>query len=82
MNGLIEELNLEPDLIKIDAEGAALNILSKAENMTCRKIVVAAYHFPMEEVQVSMRLKELGFRTEIKKMQGSIYRSPFNPFVP
>jgi FkbM family methyltransferase len=72
MDGLIEKLNLEPDAVKIDAEGAALNILARAENMSCRKIVVAAYHFPMEEVQVSMLLRKLGFKTEIKQVRASI----------
>lgn len=82
MYGLIEELNLEPDAVKIDAEGVALNILSRAENLSCRKIVIAAYHFPLEEVQVSMRLRDLGFKTEIKHMRASIYRNPIDPFVP
>jgi hypothetical protein len=82
MDGLIEELNLWPDAAKIDAEGAALNILSHAENMSCRKIVVAAYHFPMEDVQVSMQLRDLGFKTEIKQVRASIYRNPLNPFAP
>jgi hypothetical protein len=82
MDGLIEELDFQPDAVKIDAEGAALNILARAERMSCRRIVVAAYHFPMEEAQVSMRLRELGFKTEIKQVRASIYRSPLQPFVP
>jgi FkbM family methyltransferase len=82
MDGLIEELSLKPDAVKVDAEGAALNILARAEKMSCRKIAVAAYHFPMEEVQVGIRLRELGFSTEIVQVQASVYRSPFQPFVP
>lgn len=82
IDGLIEDLEVTPDIVKIDAEGAALNILTAAEKMSCRRIAVAAYHFPLEEVQVSMRLGKLGFKTEIKHVRASIYRSPFNPFVP
>jgi len=66
MEGLIEELGFQPDAVKIDAEGAASSILARAENMNCQRIVVAAYHFPMEEVKVSMKLRDLGFKTEIK----------------
>jgi FkbM family methyltransferase len=82
MDGLIEELGFQPDAIKVDAEGAASNILARAEKMSCQMIVVAAYHFPMEGVQVSMRPLDLGFKTEIKQVQASIYRSPLQPFVP
>jgi hypothetical protein len=82
MDGLIEELGFQPDAVKIDAEGAALNILARAEKMSCRRIVVAAYHSPMEEAQVSMNLRDLGFKTEIKQVRASIYRSPLQPSVP
>jgi hypothetical protein len=71
-----------PDAVKIDAEGAASNILARAENMNCQKIILAAYHFPMEEVQVSMKLRNLGFKMEIKQVQASIYGSTLQPFVP
>jgi hypothetical protein len=63
-------------------KGAALNVLARREKMSCSRIVVAAYHFPREEVQVSMKLRNLGFKTEIKQVQASIYRSPLQPFVP
>ncbi len=82
MDGLIEELGFQPDAVKIDVEGAAMNILAWAEKLSCRRIVVDAYHFPMEEVQVSMKLRDLGFKTEIKQVRASIYRSPLQPFVP
>jgi hypothetical protein len=37
----------------------------------------------MEEFQISMRLRDLGLlSTEIEQVQASIYRSPFQPFVP
>jgi hypothetical protein len=81
MGGLTEELGFQPDAVKIDAEGAASNILARAEKMSCQMIEVAAYHFPMEDVQVSMKLRDLGFKTEIKQIQASIYRSPLQPFV-
>ena len=54
MDGLIEELGFQPDAVKIDFEGAASNILARAEKMSCQRIVVAAYHFPMEEVQIKI----------------------------
>jgi FkbM family methyltransferase len=82
MDGLIEELGFQTDAIKVDTEGAASNILAWAENMNCQRIVVAAYHFPMEDVQVGMRPLDLGFKTEIKQGRSSIYRSPLQPFVP
>jgi FkbM family methyltransferase len=69
MDGLIEELGFQPYAMKIDVEGAALNILARAEKMSCQRIVVAAYHFPMEEVQVSIKLRNLGFKTEIKQVR-------------
>jgi hypothetical protein len=36
----------------------------------------------MEEVQVSMKLRNLGFKTETKQARASIYGSPLQPFVP
>jgi hypothetical protein len=50
--------------------------------MNCQRIAVAAYHFPMEEVQISVKLRDLGFKTEIKQIQANIYRNPLQPFVP
>ena len=58
------------DAVKIDAEGTALNILSHTEMMSCGMIVVVVYHFPMEEVRVSMRLRELGFEKQIRTDAG------------
>jgi len=82
MDDLIEEQGFQPGAVKIDAEVAASNILARAEKMSCQMIEVAAYHFPMEDVRVSMKLRDLGFKTEIKQIQASIYRSPLQPFVP
>jgi hypothetical protein len=45
MDGLIEGLGFQPDAVKIDFEGAALNILSWSEKLSCLRIVVAAYLF-------------------------------------
>jgi len=47
MDDLIEEQGFQPGAVKIDAEGAASNILARAEKMSCQRIIVAAYHFPM-----------------------------------
>ncbi|MCQ8903772.1 MAG: FkbM family methyltransferase [Methanothrix sp.] len=82
MDGLIEELGIRPDVVKIDAEGAALKILSCAESMRCRKIAVAAYHFPAEDLQVASRLRSMGFLPKIVHVRSSVYRSPFAPSVP
>lgn len=82
MDGLIEELGIMPDVVKIDAEGAALKILSCAESMRCRKIAIAAYHFPAEDLQVASRLRSMGFAPRIFQVRASIYRSPFAPSVP
>jgi hypothetical protein len=82
MDDLIEELSFQPDAVKVDAEGAALGILARADKMSCQRIAVAAYHFPMEEVQISMKLRNLGFKTEIKQVQASICGSPLQSFVP
>ncbi|HOK57823.1 MAG TPA: FkbM family methyltransferase [Methanothrix sp.] len=82
MNGLIEDLGIRPDVVKIDAEGAALRILSCAESMRCRKIAIAAYHFPGEDLQVAGMLRSMGFVPKIVHVRASIYRSPFAPRVP
>jgi hypothetical protein len=82
MDSLIEELGFQPDAVKIDVESAASNYSGRAENMNCQRIVVAAYHVPMEEVKVSMKLRDLGFKTEIKQVRASICRSPLLPYVP
>lgn len=82
MNGLIEELGAVPDAVKIDAEGAALRILSCAGSMRCRKIAIAAYHFPAEDLQVASKLRSMGFMPRIIHVRASIYRSPFAPSVP
>ncbi|ABK14409.1 FkbM family methyltransferase [Methanothrix thermoacetophila] len=82
MNGLIEELGIGPDVVKIDAEGAALKILSCADRMRCRKIAIAAYHFPAEDLQVAGRLRSMGFMPNIIHVRASVYRSPFAPSVP
>lgn len=82
MDGLIEELGIVPDVVKIDAEGAALKILSCAESMRCRKIAVAAYHFPAEDLQVAGRLRSIGFTPKIIHVRASVYRNPFAPSVP
>lgn len=82
MDGIIEELGIGPDVVKIDAEGAALRILSCAESMRCRKIAIAAYHFPSEELQVASRLRSMGFIPKVIHVRASVYRSPFAPRVP
>ncbi|MCX8206835.1 MAG: FkbM family methyltransferase [Methanothrix sp.] len=82
IDGLIEELGIMPDVVKIDAEGAALKILSRAGSMRCRKIAIAAYHFPAEDIQVASRLRSMGFATRIVHVRASVYRSPLAPSVP
>ncbi len=82
MDGLIEDLGIKPDAVKIDVEGAALKILSHADEMKCRKIAIAAYHFPSEDIQVADKLRSMGYMTQILHVRASIYRSPFTPSVP
>lgn len=70
LNSLMKELNIEKiDLLKIDAEGAELEILKGAKEILIRnpqmKMVIAAYHYPKETSEVIKYLKELNFSPKI-----------------
>lgn len=82
IDGLIERTGLRPDAVKIDAEGAALNILSAAKDISIRRVAVAAYHYPMEDAEVRSKLRGMGLLTDVRRVRASIYRSPFTPYVP
>lgn len=70
LDTLMREFNIEKiDLLKIDAEGAELEILKGAKETLIRnpqmKMVIAAYHSAEEASQVTEYLKELNFSPKI-----------------
>jgi FkbM family methyltransferase len=70
LDTLMKELNIEKiDLLKIDAEGAELEILKGAQETLIKnpkmKMVIAAYHSPKEASEVISYLKELNFSPKI-----------------
>jgi len=80
---LVREVSISPDIVKIDAEGASLKILENAEKLKeCKRIAVAAYHFAGEDIRVSLKLNEIGFKTETIFVRGSVYRDPFSLYIP
>ncbi len=75
LDQLIEELGLNQiDVIKIDTEGAEMSILKGAERTLKAnpniKIIVASYHYPSERKEITLFLKERGFKPKI--FQGGI----------
>jgi len=70
LDSLMEEMHLEKiDLLKIDTEGAELEILRGARRTLLRnpnmKMVIAAYHFPKETAEVAEYLRELNFSPRV-----------------
>ncbi|MHA1291722.1 MAG: FkbM family methyltransferase [Promethearchaeota archaeon] len=70
LDALLQELSIDNvDLLKIDAEGAELNILKGAKKTLIKnpkmKMLIAAYHYPQETSEVVKYLKELKFSPKI-----------------
>ena len=70
LDTLMGELNIKRiDLLKIDAEGAELEILKGGKETLIKnpqmKMVIAAYHSPQEASKVISYLKELNFSPKI-----------------
>lgn len=67
LDSLIEELGIKKvNFIKIDAEGAELDILKDANNTFLKnakiKVAVASYHLPEETKKINVFLRSKGFR--------------------
>ena len=77
LDTIIEELNISKvDLIKIDAEGAELEIIRGAKNTVKRNDVflsIAAYHTPTEAQEISTYLQEIGFKVLRRVREGTSY---------
>ena len=77
LDTIVERLNLKrANLIKIDAEGAELNILKGASKVIkCFKpnLTMAAYHFPEQAVKLEEWLKKYSDYTAIKANNGFLH---------
>ncbi len=83
LDKLLKDLDLKPDFIKIDAEGAELNVLSGA-NKTLKQnpaIAIAAYHTPLQPHEITRFLLKRGFEVQIQQVAASPYRA-IEAFVP
>jgi len=68
LDNIIQELGLRRiDFIKIDAEGAELDILKGAQNVLqfTKYLAIAAYHTPNEANEIKTFLEKHGFRVII-----------------
>ncbi len=65
------------DLVKIDAEGAELDILRGGSRSLDRvdRVVIAAYHFPGEERLCRDYLRGRGFEVSTRSVDGDAYIS-------
>ncbi len=76
----IDDLNVSPDLIKVDAEGAEEHVLEGAlETIQSHapRLVISAYHYPGQEEDVARWLREeINYNAEIEVREASPYRSP------
>ena len=67
---LLEELHIKKvDIIKIDVEGAEIEVIKGAketlQNNPDAKIIVASYHYPGEVKEVQDFLHNMGFKTKV-----------------
>jgi FkbM family methyltransferase len=70
LDSLLQEINIDKiDFLKIDTEGAELEILKGAQQSIIGspeiKMVIAAYHYPKEKEEVFQYLKNLKFSPRI-----------------
>jgi len=70
LDTLLRELNIKRvDFLKIDTEGAELEILKGAKETLSKnpqmKMIIASYHYPHEALKVAEYLRKLNFSTEI-----------------
>jgi len=65
LDELVAELGLERvDFVKIDAEGAELEILKGAVNTLARYspfVVMSAYHMPLDPIRLAKFLRKMGY---------------------
>ena len=74
LDTLRDKLNLPRiDLIKINAEGAELQILEKGENtLKCtRALIIAAHHYPQQSHIIASFLKNMGFLAKDIQIKGN-----------
>jgi len=78
MDSLLEDLDWpQISLVKIDTEGAELEILKGAKNLLTKQenlwLTIAAYHYPGETEQIQMFLRRLGFKTRLDGSEQYVY---------
>jgi len=65
LDTVVNELGISPNVIKIDAEGYEMKVLKGAKSTLVRfkpNIMIAAYHYQNESLDVVKYLSELGFK--------------------
>jgi len=65
LDTLVNQLDLHPDVLKIDVEGYELQVLKGAKKvLACFKpnLIIAAYHYPAESKEIANYLSEFGFK--------------------
>lgn len=83
IDSVVEELNIDVSAIKIDAEGAELKVLAGGVTtlQTRPRVAVAAYHTPVQVLEISGFLEDLGYSTRMEYVKASLYRA-MQDFVP
>lgn len=72
LDGLFSELGIDHvDTLKIDCEGAEMEILESAgqflKERKIQRLIIASYHYPTEVHEVVALLQSCGYRTAIQK---------------